>query len=138
MVQQRMERFRQKWMMLDELTHLEWEDAATNIRERDKKYGTSKLMVPAVVQLQTNEAAPAPPLTTFGELMDSHDIVPGISQTPQGTFQPGSSHITLGLVKPQSNSSILCGASAKHISVRAEWLRQSGCAPSEPSETPRW
>jgi len=26
----------------------------------------------------------------------------------------------------------------KNISVRAEWLRQSGCAPSEPSETPRW
>jgi len=28
--------------------------------------------------------------------------------------------------------------SAKNISVRAEWLRQSGPAPSEPSETPRW
>jgi hypothetical protein len=30
------------------------------------------------------------------------------------------------------------GTSAKNISVRAEWLRQSGCAPSEPSETPQW
>jgi len=29
-------------------------------------------------------------------------------------------------------------ASAKNISVRAEWLRQSGRSPSEPSETPRW
>jgi len=29
-------------------------------------------------------------------------------------------------------------SSAKNISVRAEWLRQSGCAPSEPSKTPRW
>jgi hypothetical protein len=29
-------------------------------------------------------------------------------------------------------------SSAKNISVRAEWLRQSGCAPSEPSETPQW
>jgi len=29
-------------------------------------------------------------------------------------------------------------ASAKIISVRAEWLRQSGRAPSEPSGTPRW
>jgi len=28
--------------------------------------------------------------------------------------------------------------SAKNISVRAEWLRQSGRAPSEPSETPWW
>jgi hypothetical protein len=30
------------------------------------------------------------------------------------------------------------GASAKNISVRADWLRQSGRAPSEPSETPGW
>jgi len=29
-------------------------------------------------------------------------------------------------------------SSAKNISVRAGWLHQSGCAPSEPSETPRW
>jgi len=28
--------------------------------------------------------------------------------------------------------------SARNISVRAEWLRQSGCALSELSETPRW
>jgi len=28
-------------------------------------------------------------------------------------------------------------ASAKNISVQAEWLRQSGCAPSEPSEWTR-
>jgi hypothetical protein len=28
--------------------------------------------------------------------------------------------------------------SAKDISVRAEWLLQSGCAPSEPSETLQW
>jgi len=32
----------------------------------------------------------------------------------------------------------LLPTSAKNISVRAEWLRQSGRAPSEPSETPRW
>jgi hypothetical protein len=29
-------------------------------------------------------------------------------------------------------------ASANNISVRVEWLRQSGSAPSEPSETPQW
>jgi len=27
---------------------------------------------------------------------------------------------------------------SKNISVQAEWLRQSGHGPSEPSETPRW
>jgi hypothetical protein len=32
----------------------------------------------------------------------------------------------------------LVSSSAKNISVRAEWLRQSGRAPSVPSETPRW
>jgi len=32
----------------------------------------------------------------------------------------------------------ICTSSAKNISIRAEWLPQSGCAPSEPSETPRW
>ena len=35
-------------------------------------------------------------------------------------------------------SKVLWSTSAKNISVRAEWLRQSGRAPSEPSETPRW
>jgi len=32
----------------------------------------------------------------------------------------------------------LWDASAKNIFVRAEWLRQGGCAPSEPSKTPWW
>jgi len=42
-----------------------------------------------------------------------------------------------GDLVPWSHSSS-SGASAKNVSVRAEWLRQSGRAPSEPSETPRW
>jgi len=49
MVQQRMERFRQKQMKFDELTQPGWEDAAYYFRERDKKYGTSEFRVPAVV-----------------------------------------------------------------------------------------
>ena len=36
------------------------------------------------------------------------------------------------------NAVCSCVASAKNISVQAEWLHQSGRAPSEPSETPRW
>jgi len=39
-VQQRMERFRQKVMKLDELTQPGWEDIAEYFRERVKKYGT--------------------------------------------------------------------------------------------------
>jgi len=112
MVQQRMERFRQKQMKLDELTQPGREDAADYFREQDTMYGTFELRVPAVVQTQTNDDAPAPPPTTFGELIESVDIVPGISQRPQGTSRPGSSHIRLGSVKPQSKSSIRSGEPA--------------------------
>jgi len=106
MVQQRMERFRQKQMKLDELTQPGWEDAGDYFRERDKKYGSTALRVPAVVQPQTNDDPPAPLPATFGELMESLDIVPGICQRPQGTSRPGSSHIRLDSVKPLSKSLI--------------------------------
>jgi len=108
-VQQRMQRFRQKLMNLNKLTQPGWEDAADYFRERDKKYSTFELRVRAVVEPQTNDDAPAPPPTTFGEFMESVDMVPGISQRPQATSRPGSSHIRLGSVKPQSKSSKTCG-----------------------------
>jgi hypothetical protein len=111
-VQQRMQRFRQKQMKLDESTQPGWEDAADYFREQDKKYGTTELRVLAVVEPQTMDDAPAPPPATFGELMKSFDIVPGISQRPQGTSRPGSSHMRLGSVKPQSQSSIPTGEAA--------------------------
>jgi hypothetical protein len=95
-VQQRKERFRQKQMKLDELTQPGWEDAADYFRKRDKRYGTAELRVPVVVQPQTDDGASAPPPTTFGELIERFHIVPGISQMPQGTSRPGSSHIRLG------------------------------------------
>jgi len=97
---------------LDESTQPGWEDAADYFRKRDKKNGTSEFWVPAVIQPQTNEDTPAPPPTTFGELMESLDSVPGISQRPQGTSRPRSSHIRLGSVKPQSKSSIPSGEPA--------------------------
>jgi hypothetical protein len=56
--------------------------------------------------------APAPPPSTFGEQMKSLDIVPGISQRPQRTYRPGSSHIRLGSVKPQSQLGIPNGEPA--------------------------
>jgi hypothetical protein len=105
-VQQRMERFRPKQMKLDELTQLGWEDAADYFCQRDKKYDTSELRVPAVVQPQTNADATAPALRSLGELMESLDIVPGISQMLQGTSGPGSSHFRIRSVQPQSKTSI--------------------------------
>jgi hypothetical protein len=111
-VQQHMERFRQREMKFDEMTQPGWEDVADYFREQDKKYGTTEFMVPAIVQLHTNDDTPAPPPGIFGELMESLDIVPGISQRPQGTSRPGSSHIRLGSVKPQSKSCIPGGEPA--------------------------
>jgi hypothetical protein len=49
MVQLHMERFWQMQVKLDELTRPQWDDAAHNCGERDKKYGTSELRVLAVV-----------------------------------------------------------------------------------------
>ena len=111
-VQQPTESFRQEQMKLNELTQPGWEDAADYFRAQDEKYGTSELMVLAVVQPQTSDDAPAPLPTTFGELMGILDIVSGLSQWPQGTSRPGSSHIRLGSVKPQSKSSIPSGEPA--------------------------
>jgi len=111
-VQQRMERFRQTQMKLDELTLLGWEDAADYFRERDEKYSKFEMRVPAVVPPETNDDPPAPQPTTFGELMETVGIVPGTLQRPQGTSRPGSSHIRLGSVKPQSKSSIPSGKPA--------------------------
>jgi len=108
-VMQCMERFLRKQMMFDEFTQPGWDDAADYFRERHKKYGTSELRVPAVVQQQTNDDTPAHPPKTFAELMESLDIVPGKSE---GTSRPGGSHIRLGSVKPQSKSSILSGEPA--------------------------
>jgi len=72
-------------MKLDELTPPGWEDAANSFSEREMKYGTSKLKIPAVVQPHTADDSAAPAQTTFGELMECLDIVPRISQMPQWT-----------------------------------------------------
>jgi hypothetical protein len=109
MVQQRIERFQQKQMTLDELNKPGWEDAADNFCERRKKYVTSLLRLPAVVPPQRIDDTLPPPPTTFAELMESLDIVPGISP---GTSRPGSSHISLDLVKPLSKLSIASGEQA--------------------------
>jgi len=50
MEQHRKERFQQKQMRFDELTPPGWEDAADYFHEREKKYGTSEMRLPAVVQ----------------------------------------------------------------------------------------
>jgi len=77
-VQQHMERFRQQQMNLEKLTQLGWGDAADYFCERDKKYGRSGLIVPAVDKPHTDVDADALARTTFGVLMACLDIVRGI------------------------------------------------------------
>jgi len=67
-VQQSMGRFWQKQMKLDELTEPEWADAVDYIHEKDMKYGTTELRVPAAVKPHTNDNPANPSPTTFGEL----------------------------------------------------------------------
>jgi len=101
-VQRRMERFWQKQIKLDELTQPGWGDAADYFCDRDKKYGTFELTVPAIIKSQTDHVAAAPSPTTVGELLVTLDIVPGISPMPQCTSRPGSSHTRVGSGKPKS------------------------------------
>ena len=74
-------------------------------------------------------------------LGDIHRTVPELTvrvywQPGQATFKSFSSDPDR-YPRPQGWN-VPNTTSAKNISVRAEWLRQSGRAPSEPSETPRW
>jgi len=101
-----MESYRLKQMRLDELTHPGSGDAANYFRERDMKYGTTGLKVPAVIkpQIHTNAATQSP--TTVGEHMQTLEIVRGQSEMPAVTSQPGSSQMRLGSEKPQSHKFI--------------------------------
>jgi hypothetical protein len=105
-VQQRMDRFREKQMKLDELTQPGWGDAADYFRARDERYGTTELKVRAVVKSHPDKDAAHPAPSSFGELMKSLDIIPEILQMPHGTSRPGSRHLRLGSGRPQSNNHI--------------------------------
>jgi len=59
-VQHRMETFRHDHMRLVELTQPGWGDAADFFCEKDMKYVTTELKVPAVVKPQTDTTAATP------------------------------------------------------------------------------
>jgi len=101
-----MEWSRQKQMRVDELTEPGCEEVADYIHQRYWNYRNSKVKELAVVQPQTNDDAAALATSKFGELMECHDIDQGILQMPQRTFRPGCSHISIGAVKPQPNTSM--------------------------------
>jgi hypothetical protein len=106
MVQHRMDSFQQKQLRLDELTQPGLGDAANYFHERDMKYGTAKLKVPAVVKPQKDMTAATTYPTTVGEHMQTLDIFQGQMEMPAVISRPESSQRRLGLEKPQSNKFI--------------------------------
>jgi len=72
-------------MKLDELLQPGWGDTADKFHHRDKKYGTAESKVLAVVISQMENVAAASAPTTFGERLETLDIVPRKSQMPQRT-----------------------------------------------------
>ena len=70
-----MESLRQKQMRLDELTQPGWGDAANYFRERDMRYGTAELKVPAVVQPQIDTTIATPSQKTVEEHLQTPEIV---------------------------------------------------------------
>jgi len=83
-------------MMDDELNQPGSGDSTDNIQMRDGEYGMTELMVLAGLNPQTDTLEAAPALTTFGEVMQALDTVPGQSQMLQVTSRQGSSAIRLG------------------------------------------
>jgi len=107
MVQHRIESFRQTQLKLDELTQPGWGDEAYYLHERDMKYGTTELNVPAVGKPQADSTAATPSPTTFGELMQGLDIVPRQSQMPQVVSWQGTCKMRLSSEKPQADNPIV-------------------------------
>jgi len=105
-VQHRLESFRKKQIKLAELTQAGWGYTANYLGERDMKYRTTELKVPAVVKPQIDTTAATPLATTFREHMQTLDIVRGQSLMTAVTSRPGSSQLRLGLGKPQSHQVI--------------------------------
>jgi len=68
------------------------------------KYGMTELDVRAVVKPQRGMTAATPSPTTFGELMQALDIIPGQSQMPPMPSGQGSRQMGLGSVKPQAHN----------------------------------
>ena len=105
-VQHRMESVRHQQMRFDELTQPGWGDAANYFRERDIKYGTAELNIPAVVKPQKDTTAAIPSPTTVGENISTLVIVRGQSEMPAVTSRPESIQMRLGSEKPPSHTFI--------------------------------
>jgi len=108
-VQHWMERFQQQEMKLDQLMQPDRAEVANFLCERDKKYGMTKLQVPAVVQLQIEGDASLSAPMTVGEHTETLDSVPGKLPIPQVNYRPGSSHMRRGSRKAWKHKHIQSG-----------------------------
>jgi hypothetical protein len=70
------------------------------------KYGTAELKVRAVVNHQIDMTAAIPSPTTFGEQLQTLEIISGQSHMLAVTCRPGSSQMRLGSETPQSTKFI--------------------------------
>jgi len=73
---------------------------------RDEKYSRAKWTVSAVLlPLMKDDAGPSA-LTSFGELIDTVDMIPGKSPVLEGTSRPGCSKMKLRSGESQSHQGI--------------------------------
>jgi len=100
-IQQRMQRNKQQQMELDELTQPGLGHTPAYFGGRQMKYRLAQLKIAAVVKPRADDVGTAPAQTTIGKLIEPRDIIPRISQMPQGTSHPGSSHRMLDSEEPQ-------------------------------------
>ena len=75
-----------------------------NFNERDKMQGPTELKFLAVVTLHECDDTTNPKAATFGELMGSLHIIPGILQMPVGTSRPSSGYMKLRPLRHQSHT----------------------------------
>jgi len=87
-----MQMFWQTQLKPDQFTQPRCAEAPDYYCEREYKYGTSKLCIPVVIQLKTDDDVVPPEPTAFVEVMEHLQIVPGVSGLPQGTSRPPNSH----------------------------------------------
>jgi hypothetical protein len=105
---QYMERFFLKQIKLTKLKHQGWDDdAADYFWERDQKYDTSELIVPAAIQpeMDQDEAGHAQ-LIIIGDLVLCRGNGAKMTQMPQMTSRPGSRDSIQGSGNLQLNTCI--------------------------------
>jgi hypothetical protein len=99
--------FQPKQMRLDKLMQSVSGDMADYFHEREMKYGMTELKVPAVGKPQTDTTTATPSQTTFGDLMQTPDLVLRQSQMPKVTSRQGTCQMRLGLEKLWADNHIV-------------------------------